>query len=86
MTLTVTRPAEKSRALPPSARPARRRSRREARVALLFLAPDVLGLTVFLVRWRSRCSLFAVDGFGNYSFVGLDNFQRMAEDPCCTRV
>jgi multiple sugar transport system permease protein len=26
-------------------------------------------------------SLYKVDGFGNYTFIGLDNFRRMAHDP-----
>ncbi len=84
MTLTVSRPSEKGRALPPGARPSRRRSRREALVALAFLAPDVLGLLVFLVLPMAVAllvSLFAVDGFGNYTFAGLDNFRQMADDP-----
>ena len=51
---------------------------------MVFIAPDLLGLLVFLVLpmlVALAVSLFAVDGFGNYSFAGLDNFRRMADDP-----
>ncbi|MGH3648884.1 MAG: carbohydrate ABC transporter permease [Micromonosporaceae bacterium] len=87
MTLIASRPTKRRRASPPDARPARlarRRSRREALVAYAFLAPDVAGLLVFLVLpmlVALAVSLFTVDGFGNYSFAGLDNFRLMAEDP-----
>ena len=60
-----------------------RYSRRETVAAYLFLAPDVIGLLVFvalpmcLAFW---VALYEVDGFGNYTFVGLDNYAQMAED------
>ncbi|MGH3731331.1 MAG: carbohydrate ABC transporter permease [Micromonosporaceae bacterium] len=86
MTLTVTKPpSEMGRASSVDARPpSRRRSRREALVAVVFLAPDVLGLLIFLVLpmlVALGVSLYSVDGFGNYTFSGLANFYQMADDP-----
>jgi multiple sugar transport system permease protein len=60
-----------------------RRRRREARAAFLFLLPDALGLTIFVgvpIILALGVSLFSASGFGSYSFVGLQNFQRMASD------
>ena len=62
---------------------AKRRQRREARAAFLFLLPDGLGLTVFVgipILLALGVSLFSASGFGSYTFVGLKNFQRMADD------
>ncbi|MER6946246.1 sugar ABC transporter permease [Nonomuraea sp. NPDC000554] len=59
------------------------RRRREALAAYAFVAPDLLGLLVFVglpMALAIGVSLFSVDGFGGYTYVGLDNFRLMAED------
>lgn len=59
------------------------RRRRETIAAYAFLAPDLIGLLVFVVVpmvLALGVSLFKVDGFGGYTFVGLDNFRRMLND------
>ncbi|UYM05008.1 carbohydrate ABC transporter permease [Solicola gregarius] len=51
--------------------------------AYLFLAPDLLGLLVFVVLPMCLAfgvALFEVDGFGNYTYVGFDNYALMADD------
>lgn len=61
----------------------RRRRRREAIAGLLFVLPDGLGLTIFVglpMLLALAVAFFKVDGFGNYTFVGLANFQRMGHD------
>lgn len=65
-------------------KPSRRRRRKEALAAYLFLAPDAIGLLVFVVApmvLALGVSLYEVDGFGGYTYVGLDNFRQMADDP-----
>jgi multiple sugar transport system permease protein len=60
------------------------RRRREQVAAWLFVAPDVLGLLVFVVTPMALAfalGMFDVSGFGAYTFVGLDNYARMLEDP-----
>jgi multiple sugar transport system permease protein len=59
------------------------RKHREWLAAALFLLPDALGLLVFLgVPMILSLSLgfFEVSGFGDYRFIGLDNYQRMFND------
>jgi len=68
------------------AQPRRRLSRkhREWLAAYLFLLPDALGLFVFLgVPMVLSLSLgfFEVSGFGDYTYVGLDNYRQMFKDP-----
>lgn len=61
----------------------RRKRRRETIAGYLFVAPDVLGLLAFVgipMGLALGVSLFSVDGFGNYTYVGLDNFRQMAHD------
>lgn len=56
---------------------------REWIAAGLFLAPDVLGLLVFLalpMALSLSLGFFQVDGFGTYDYVGLDNYRRMLDD------
>lgn len=65
--------------------PRTRRSRRarEALAGYLFLAPDALGLLVFVLLpmvLSFVVALYKVDGFGNYTFVGLDNYRTMLHD------
>ncbi|MEV0405111.1 sugar ABC transporter permease [Actinoallomurus sp. NPDC050550] len=81
-TLTESRPVVRA----PRRRGAgpRGRRRREAAAAYGFLAPDLLGLLVFVALpmvLALGIALYEVDGFGGYTFVGLDNFKAMADDP-----
>lgn len=65
-----------------------RRRRRENIAGWLFLAPDAVGLLVFVavpMVLAIGISLYEVDGFGNYTFTGLDNFAKMADDPLLWR-
>lgn len=60
------------------------RARRERRAAYLFMAPNLIGLTVFVaipMLLSIVLAFFRVDGFGGYDFVGFANFQRMFSDP-----
>lgn len=60
------------------------RERRERRAALFFLAPDAIGLTVFVaipMLLSVVLGFFWIDGFGNFDFIGLDNYVRMVKDP-----
>jgi multiple sugar transport system permease protein len=81
-----TRPAERPRARGLTAR------HREWIAGYLFLAPDSLGLLVFVglpMLLALVIGFFEVDGFGRFSFIGLDNYRRMAADPLfwqCMRV
>lgn len=67
-------------------RPHRRglsRKHREWIAGYLFLAPDLLGLLVFLAApmiISLGLGFFEVDGFGNFSFVGFNNYQLMFSD------
>ncbi|GAA3738717.1 multiple sugar transport system permease protein [Spinactinospora alkalitolerans] len=75
----------------PAAAPARGGGRRgmvgrraETRAAWLFLAPDLVGLLLFLglpMLLTVVLGFMRVDGFGTYEFVGLENFRRMFSDP-----
>ena len=52
--------------------------------AYLFLAPDAIGLLLFVVipmLLAFGVALYEVDGFGGYTFVGLDNYRTMLADP-----
>lgn len=60
------------------------RKHREWLAAYLFLLPDALGLLIFLgVPMVLALSLgfFEVDGFGHYTYIGLDNYRQMYHDP-----
>lgn len=68
------------------ARPRRRLSQkhREWLAAALFLAPDAIGLAVFLeapMVLALSLGFYEVSGFGDYEFVGLANYRRMFRDP-----
>ncbi|NLU74198.1 sugar ABC transporter permease [Streptomyces sp. HNM0575] len=71
----------------PSGRaPVRRLSRRQREwiAAGLFIAPDALGLALFVgvpMVLSVVLSFFQVSGFGSYEFVGLGNYARMMDDP-----
>ncbi|MFC5213629.1 carbohydrate ABC transporter permease [Streptomyces coerulescens] len=69
---------------PAKTRPGMSRKRREQLAAGLFLAPDVLGLLIFVavpMVLSIVLSFFQVSGFGSYEWVGLGNYQRMLNDP-----
>ena len=58
--------------------------RREWIAGYLFVAPDLIGLFVFVgapMLLALLIGFFDVDGFGAFSFVGLSNYRRMAIDP-----
>ncbi|KAB8170884.1 ABC transporter permease subunit [Streptomyces sp. 3MP-14] len=60
------------------------RRHREWVAAGLFLAPDVLGLLVFVgvpMVLSIALGFFQVSGFGSYTWVGLGNYERMMNDP-----
>ncbi|AUA09797.1 ABC transporter permease subunit [Streptomyces sp. SID8382] len=60
------------------------RKHREWLAAGLFLAPDVLGLLVFVaipMVLSIVLSFFQVSGFGSYEWIGLGNYRRMVNDP-----
>jgi multiple sugar transport system permease protein len=65
---------------------------REWLAGYLFVAPDFLGLAVFVglpMLLALAMGFFSVNGFGSFSFVGLANYQRMLVDPLfwkCIRV
>lgn len=68
--------------------PGAAKRRRETRAAWMFLLPDGLGLLIFVIApmiFALGLAFFSVDGFGNYEFIGLKNFQRMATDPLLGR-
>ena len=57
---------------------------RERLAAYLFLAPDALGLLVFVglpMLLALAIGFFDVNGFGTFDFVGFDNYRRMLGDP-----
>ncbi|MBA6436135.1 MULTISPECIES: carbohydrate ABC transporter permease [Streptomyces] len=65
-------------------RPRLSREHREWLAAGLFLAPDVLGLLVFVaipMVLSIGLSFFQVSGFGSYEWIGLGNYRRMMDDP-----
>lgn len=52
--------------------------------AAVLLAPNVIGFGIFLgvpILASLALSLFQVDGFGTYDFIGLSNYARMLSDP-----
>ena len=57
---------------------------REMIAGYLFIAPDVIGLLVFIglpMILALGISLFEVNGFGSFRFVGMANYQKMIADP-----
>ncbi|QIN84151.1 ABC transporter permease subunit [Rubrobacter tropicus] len=60
------------------------RRHREWLAAALFVAPDALGLLVFLgvpMVLALGLGFFEVTGFGGIAFAGLDNYKKMFVDP-----
>jgi multiple sugar transport system permease protein len=72
---------------PPDGAPSQRglsRKHREWLAAALFIAPDALGLLVFLgvpMVLALGLGFFQVSGFGGYAFAGLANYKQMLSDP-----
>lgn len=67
----------------PAARRLRRRHR-EWIAAGLFLAPDCVGLLLFVgipMLLSILLGFFQVSGFGSYRWIGLGNYERMLGDP-----
>jgi multiple sugar transport system permease protein len=59
------------------------REHRESLAAFLFLAPDTIGLVVFVglpMLLALSMGFFRVSGFGDYQFIGLDNYRRIFAD------
>lgn len=57
---------------------------REWLAGYLFVAPDFLGLLTFIggpMLLALTMGFFNVDGFGAFTFVGLDNYRKMLIDP-----
>src|ERR1700758_2800760 len=57
---------------------------RERIAGYLFVAPDAIGLLIFVggpMILSLSLGFFSVSGFGEYTFVGLDNYHRMMADP-----
>src|SRR5271156_3877062 len=57
---------------------------RERIAGFLFVAPDAIGLLIFVggpMILSLSLGFFSVSGFGEYTFVGLDNYRRMLGDP-----
>jgi multiple sugar transport system permease protein len=60
------------------------RKHREWLAAFLFIAPDALGLLVFLgvpMVLALGLGFFDVSGFGGFTFAGFANYERMFSDP-----
>lgn len=78
-------PAATSRSAPPpaAARAGLSNRQREVLAGYLFVAPDFLGLLVFVglpMLLALTMGFFDVNGFGQFSFVGLANYQKMLAD------
>lgn len=57
---------------------------RERLAGYLFIAPDAIGLAVFVggpMILSLAFGFYSVNGFGEITFVGLANYRRMAADP-----
>ena len=82
---TIPRRAPAAEPPPPSpgGEAARRRRRRETAAAYAFMAPNLIGLLLFIglpMVLALVVSFFDASGFGGYTFVGLDNYRAMASD------
>ncbi len=89
------RAAEAKHSVPPPRRALGSRlsaAQREAIAGYLFVLPDALGLFVFVglpMLLALAIGFFDVNGFGAFTFAGLDNYRRMMADPLfwqCARV
>ncbi|MFD9946774.1 carbohydrate ABC transporter permease [Nonomuraea sp. NPDC059023] len=78
MTSTLVRPAAVKHAAPPA------RKRGDGRLALVFLAPVLVGFGVFYLYPAVRGAWFSMTDWNMLSepeFVGLDNYERLVGDP-----
>ncbi|MFE0155496.1 carbohydrate ABC transporter permease [Nonomuraea sp. NPDC059007] len=78
MTSTLVRPAAVKHAAPPV------RKRGDGRLALVFLAPVLVGFGVFYLYPAVRGAWFSMTDWNMLSepeFVGLDNYERLVGDP-----
>ena len=78
------KPAPDVLASPEHTRAVRRRHRKDSGVALAFLAPQLVGLVVFMLGPLIFALVLAFsnwDGFGTRSFAGFANFQWVFTDP-----
>lgn len=79
-------PADAERESPEPKAPAQGRLTRKHRewlAAFLFIAPDAIGLFVFLaipMLLAMTLGFFSVSGFGGFTFVGLSNYERLFSD------
>jgi multiple sugar transport system permease protein len=74
--ITIARPRRRSR-----------QRRREALAAWAFVAPSAIGTGVFVfvpMLLAFALSFTSANGFGQYPWVGLDNYERMFSDPLFT--
>jgi multiple sugar transport system permease protein len=83
--VTTTAPPSQPAAVtrPRRAKDSMTKKRREALAAYAFLAPDVIGLLIFVavpMVLAFGVAFFKVDGFGNYQYVGLANYKLMGSD------
>jgi multiple sugar transport system permease protein len=84
---SLTAPRRTAAADTGSARTGRRplsRKHREWIAAALFLAPDCIGLLIFVgipMVLSIVLGFFQVSGFGSYTWIGLGNYRRMFSDP-----
>ena len=65
------------------------RKHREWVAGYLFLLPDLLGLLLFLgipMLLALSLGFFEVDGFGHYTWIGLDNYRAMVHDDLFIKV
>jgi multiple sugar transport system permease protein len=68
----------------PEAGPRLSNRARERIAGYLFVAPDAIGLLIFVggpMILSLSLGFFSVSGFGEYDFVGLANYRRMLGDP-----
>lgn len=84
--MTAIASAHKDAVPPPTTTPSasKERQKKERLAAYLFLAPDVLGLAVFVgvpMVLSVAFGFFQISGFGQYEFVGVNNYRRMFSDP-----
>ena len=82
---TVETPQGAGLEAPPTGRGPRLSNRtRESIAGYLFVAPDAIGLMIFVggpMILSLSLGFFSVSGFGDYTFAGLDNYRRRLGDP-----
>lgn len=83
--MSSTLPKPKTKPARKQLRPGQRRARRRStRAALLFLTPWILGFLIFTlwpVIYSAYLSLTDYDVINSPSFIGLDNYRQLFEDP-----